>query len=213
MAPGPHSASRRGTRRARIPSPSSLRATSYSMFSHRSRLARVYPLALPSSRFHRATAGSLIRHFRDCVKGAPRELYANVLLTAGPADKDSLVVVQICFVGPRARGQEYLDAISAWNGEQCLLNEVDEKSFVHQQESVAQVLRAKGACSRADIVRWRVAERRVRRCSGQAVVHPLGAHLVAPGRRDQQDGARVRRHAHRMQCVPALSSPRTLSLT
>lgn len=110
--------------------------------------ARAYPVPVVFAgnliyRFHRATAGSLIRHFRDCVKGAPRELYANVLLTAGPADKDSLVVVQICFVGPRARGQEYLDAISAWSGEQCLLNEVDEKSFVHQQESVAQVLRAK----------------------------------------------------------------------
>ncbi|KAG5642207.1 hypothetical protein DXG03_003398 [Asterophora parasitica] len=94
-------------------------------------------------RFNRATAPSLIKHFRDCVKGAPRELYANVLLTAGPAGKDSLVVVQMCYVGTREKGQEYLAAISSWTGERCLLNEVDEKSFLHQQDSVAQVLRGK----------------------------------------------------------------------
>ncbi|KAF5375532.1 hypothetical protein D9615_009195 [Tricholomella constricta] len=94
-------------------------------------------------RFNRATAPSLIKHFRDCVKGAPRELYANVLLTAGPAGKDSLVVVQMCYLGSREKGQEYLAAISSWDGERCLLNEVDEKSFLHQQDSVAQVLRGK----------------------------------------------------------------------
>ena len=86
----------------------------------------------------------MIKHFRDCVKGAPRELYANVLLTAGPAGKDSLTVVQICYIGSREKGQEYLSAILSWDGEPCLLNEVDEKSFLHQQDSVAQVLRGKG---------------------------------------------------------------------
>jgi hypothetical protein len=95
------------------------------------------------SRFHRATAPSLLRHFRDCVKGAPRELYANVLLTAGPADKDSLVVIQICYVGPKEHGLEYLQALSSWTGESCLLNEVHEKTFLSQQDSVAQVLRGR----------------------------------------------------------------------
>ncbi|KAF9011582.1 hypothetical protein BDZ89DRAFT_1077652 [Hymenopellis radicata] len=94
-------------------------------------------------RFHPATAASLIKHFRDCVKGAPRELYANVLLTAGPEGKDSLVVIQMCYVGTKEKGQEFLAAISSWTGETCLLNEVHEKSFLHQQDSVAQVLRAK----------------------------------------------------------------------
>ncbi|TCD69583.1 hypothetical protein EIP91_007005 [Steccherinum ochraceum] len=94
-------------------------------------------------RFHRATAPSLIKHFRDCIKGAPRELYANVLLTAGPADKDSLVVIQMCYVGPKEKGMEYLQAISSWDGERCLLNEVNEKSYLNQQDSVAQVLRGK----------------------------------------------------------------------
>ena len=51
--------------------------------------ARAFPVPVVFAgnliyRFHRATAASLIAHFRDCVKGAPRELYANVLLTAGP---------------------------------------------------------------------------------------------------------------------------------
>ncbi|KAJ7125360.1 hypothetical protein C8R44DRAFT_875169 [Mycena epipterygia] len=94
-------------------------------------------------RFHRATAPSLIRHFRDCVKGAPRELYANVLLTAGPEGKDSLIVVQMCYIGTKEQGQEYLLALSSWEGERCLLNEVNEKSFLHQQDSMAQVLRGK----------------------------------------------------------------------
>lgn len=98
-----------------------------------------------NSRFHKATAPSLIRHFRDCVKQAPRELYANVLLTAGPADQDSLVVIQMCYIGPKEKGLEYLQAISSWDGESCLLNEVNEKAFLNQQDSVAQVLRAKRA--------------------------------------------------------------------
>jgi hypothetical protein len=95
------------------------------------------------SRFHRATAPSLLRHFRDCVKGAPRELYANVLLTAGPANKDSLVIIQMCYIGPKEQGFEYLQALSSWTGERCLLNEVHEKTFLSQQDSVAQVLRGK----------------------------------------------------------------------
>ncbi|KAF8557909.1 hypothetical protein OG21DRAFT_1434413 [Imleria badia] len=108
--------------------------------------ARAFPVPVVFAgsliyRFHRATAPSLIKHFRDCVKGAPRELYANVLLTAGPAGQDSLVVIQMCYVGPKLKGQEFLQAISSWDGERCLLNEVDEKSFLHQQDSVAQVLR------------------------------------------------------------------------
>lgn len=110
--------------------------------------AKAYPVPVVFAgnliyRFNKATAPSLIKHFRDCVKGAPNELYANVLLTAGPAGKDSLMVVQMCYVGPKEKGQEYLAAISSWDGERCLLNEVDEKSFLHQQDSVAQVLRGK----------------------------------------------------------------------
>ncbi|EPQ55404.1 hypothetical protein GLOTRDRAFT_116298 [Gloeophyllum trabeum ATCC 11539] len=110
--------------------------------------AKAYPVPVVFAgnliyRFHRATAPSLIRHFRDCIKSVPRELYANVLLTAGPADKDSLVVIQFCYVGVREKGLEFLQAIESWEGETCLLNEVSEKAFIDQQDSVAQVLRAK----------------------------------------------------------------------
>ena len=95
------------------------------------------------SRFHRATAPSLLKHFRDCIKGAPRELYANVLLTAGPAGQDSVVVIQMCYLGTKEDGAKYLQAISSWDGEKCLLNEVNEKSFLFQQDSMAQILRGK----------------------------------------------------------------------
>ena len=70
-----------------------------------------------------------------------------MLLTAGPADKDSLVVIQMCYVGPKEKGMEYLQAISSWDGERCLLNEVNEKSFLNQQDSVAHILRGKGPSS------------------------------------------------------------------
>ncbi|KAJ3758077.1 hypothetical protein EV360DRAFT_44718 [Lentinula raphanica] len=110
--------------------------------------AKAYPIPVVFAgnliyRFHKDTAASLIKHFRDCIKNAPRELYANVLLTAGPAGKDSLVVIQMCYVGSREKGQEYLAVLASWDGEKCLLNEVNEKSFLHQQDSVAQILRGK----------------------------------------------------------------------
>ena len=53
----------------------------------------------------------------------------------------------MCYVGPKAKGMEYLQAISSWDGERCLLNEVNEKSFLNQQDSVAQILRGKGPSS------------------------------------------------------------------
>ncbi|KAI0061867.1 hypothetical protein BV25DRAFT_1947112 [Artomyces pyxidatus] len=80
-------------------------------------------------RFHRATAASLMKPFRDCVKGAPRE----------PCEC-SLVVVQMCYVGAKKRDLESLQVNPAWNGERCLLSEVSEKAFLNQQDSIAQVL-------------------------------------------------------------------------
>ena len=97
-----------------------------------------------NSRFHKATAPSLIKHFRDCVKQAPRELCANLLLTAGPADQDSLIMIQMCYIGPKEKGLEYLQVISSRDAGGCLLNEVNEKAFLNRQDSVAQVLRARG---------------------------------------------------------------------
>jgi len=67
----------------------------------------------------------------------------NILLTASPADKDSLVVIQMCYVGPKEQSIEYLQALSSWTGERCLLNEVHEKTFLYKQDSVAQDLHGK----------------------------------------------------------------------
>lgn len=111
--------------------------------------ALAYPVPLVYSgniiyRFNRSTTPSLIKHFRDCVKSAPRHLYANVLLTAGPQGKYSLVVIQLCYVGTSQQGgRDWTDMITSWGGEPCLLNTVGEKSFLHQQSSVADVLRGK----------------------------------------------------------------------
>ncbi|CAE6510828.1 unnamed protein product [Rhizoctonia solani] len=101
--------------------------------------------------FNKATAPSLIMHFRDCIKSAPRELYANCILTAGPKNQGALVVIQICYSGPRAEGLPFLQAISSWEGDPCLLNEVQEKEFVWQQDSVAKVL--KGGSGRKWFIR------------------------------------------------------------
>ncbi len=129
------------------PEHTQFRFASLETLSSKSTNHRPHPNTLfiiPTSRFHRATAASLIKHFRDCIKGAPRELYANVLLTAGPADQDSLVVIQFCYLGSKEDGLPYLQAISSWDGERCLLNEVNEKSYLFQQDSIAQILRGKG---------------------------------------------------------------------
>ncbi|CAE6487788.1 unnamed protein product [Rhizoctonia solani] len=101
--------------------------------------------------FNKATAPSLIMHFRDCIKSAPRELYANCILTAGPRNQGALVVIQICYAGPRAEGLPFLQAISSWDGDNCLLNEVQEKEFVWQQDSIAKVL--KGGSGRKWFIR------------------------------------------------------------
>ncbi|CUA67124.1 Titin [Rhizoctonia solani] len=101
--------------------------------------------------FNKATAASLIMHFRDCIKSAPRELYANCILTAGPRNQGALVVIQICYSGPRAEGLPFLQAISSWEGDTCLLNEVQEKEFVWQQDSIAKVL--KGGSGRKWFIR------------------------------------------------------------
>ncbi|KAH9983185.1 hypothetical protein BJV77DRAFT_966954 [Russula vinacea] len=106
--------------------------------------ARAYPVPIVfAGNLIYATAPSLLRHFRDCVKGASRELYANVLLIAGPANEYSLVVIHMCYAGPKEQGVKYLQAFSSWDGGPCLLNEVQEKTFLNQMDSVTQLLRGK----------------------------------------------------------------------
>ena len=170
-----------GTSQERSPSLWCLREIFSSSWFTLSRRTGRLTVPVANSRFHKATAPSLIKHFRDCVKQAPRELYANVLLTAGPADQDSLVVIQMCYVGPKEKGLEYLQAISSWDGEPCLLNEVNEKAFLNQQDSVAQVLRARGLYKVTAIRATILMRSRGFFCSWKAVVHPFDAHQFAPG--------------------------------
>lgn len=68
---------------------------------------------------------------------------------------------------------EYLQAISSWDGERCLLNEVNEKSYLFQQDSIAQILRGKGAWrSLFGNLDLKLTETR----SGKTVVHTVVAH-------------------------------------
>ncbi len=99
-----------------------------------------------------ATAPSLIRHWRDCLKAdPPRELYASLILTAGPTQATSVIVMQFCYLGTKAEGDPWLQAISSWDGERVLLKDVEERSFLSQQDGVAQVL--KGSANRRWMIR------------------------------------------------------------
>lgn len=101
--------------------------------------------------FNPETAPSLIRHWRDCLKAhCPRELYASLILTAGP-DNNNVIVMQFCYLGTKSQGDPYLQVISSWAGERLLLKDVEERTFLSQQDGVAQVL--KGSANRRWMVR------------------------------------------------------------
>ncbi|SPC67857.1 uncharacterized protein UHOD_06969 [Ustilago sp. UG-2017b] len=105
----------------------------------------IYPL-------NPATASSLIRHWRDCLKaGLPRNLYTNLILTAGPSKTSHVIVIQVCYLGPKSDGEALVQAISSWTGERLLLKDVEERSFLSQQDGVAKVL--KGGTGRRWMVR------------------------------------------------------------
>lgn len=82
-----------------------------------------------------------MRHVRDCVKGSSRNLYTNFILTAGPNSTTGVVIIQLCYIGNRNAGAEYLTAISAWDEERCLFKDVEERDFLQQQDSIANVLK------------------------------------------------------------------------
>ena len=106
-------------------------------------IARAFPVSVVFSGniiypFDRATAPSLFQHFRDTVADAPKQLYANMILTAGPEGGGSsrdmegmvggkgkgaggsrggaVVVIQICWNGGREEGNEWVRALCAWQG-------------------------------------------------------------------------------------------------
>jgi hypothetical protein len=93
----------------------------------------------------------LIKHWRDCIKGAPKWLYTNITLTAGPTPKGSVIIVQFSWSGKQqVDGENILQAILAWDGERCLLKDVEVRPYAEQQENVSQIL-----ASKAD-TRWLV---------------------------------------------------------
>lgn len=105
----------------------------------------IYPL-------NPATASSLIRHWRDCLKaGLPRNFYTNLILTAGPSKTSHVIVIQVCYLGSKSDGEALVQAISSWTGERLLLKDVEERSFLSQQDGVAKVL--KGGTGRRWMVR------------------------------------------------------------
>lgn len=94
-----------------------------------------------SSPFDKNTAPSLLRHVRDCVKGSSQDLYANIIMTAGPRDTDAIIVIQLCYTGSRVEGEMYVQAISSWDGGRCLFQDFSERSFERQQDAVKEVLK------------------------------------------------------------------------
>jgi hypothetical protein len=136
--------------------------------------------------FNHITAPSLIRHWRDCLKGTgesiPRELYSNLILTAGPPSgaRENVIVIQVCYMGTSAAdevGNSFVQAISSWTGERCLLKDVAEKTFLEQQDGVAQVL--KGGVGR----RWKTRGDLLSTLTDEAVYQTVDRfHKLGPNR-------------------------------
>ncbi|TYJ58584.1 hypothetical protein B9479_000794 [Cryptococcus floricola] len=93
--------------------------------------------------FDENTTPSLLRHVRDCIKSATPSLYANIILTAGPPGAPAIVVFQLCFSGKNARqeGENYVQAISSWEGGKSLFSDFSERTFGKQQLAVEDVLK------------------------------------------------------------------------
>lgn len=97
------------------------------------------------SPFNPITAPSLLKHWRDCLKNAPRELYTNLTLAAGPSFAGHAVIIQFLWCGKtRSEGEMLLQAILSWEGETCILKDVEERPYADQQENASQILSSKG---------------------------------------------------------------------
>lgn len=49
-------------------------------------------------------------------------------------------MIQICYLGNQGEGEKFLQSIMSWDGERCLLKDVETRTFLEQQDSVKQVL-------------------------------------------------------------------------
>lgn len=119
-------------------------------------------MVIDCSPFNPVTTPSLLRHWRDCLKNVPPELYANLsapsfplsflsarnaetkavctVLTAGPRSTKSVVVIQLCYFGAQADGDRFVSAITSWEGERPHLQDVAMCTLLSQQDKVAMVL-------------------------------------------------------------------------
>ncbi|KAK0568044.1 hypothetical protein OC861_002360 [Tilletia horrida] len=119
--------------------------------------------------FNPITAPSLIKHWRDCLKGVlPREMYTNLILVAGPNPSAHVIMIQICLLQSAAEGETFVQAIASWTGERMLLKDVEERPFLAQQDGVAQVL--KGGGGRRWMIRGDTLDTLTDELIGQSVV-------------------------------------------
>ena len=82
-----------------------------------------------------------MRHVRDCVKGSPKSLYTNMILTAGPPGAPAIIVIQLCCAGTRSEGDTHVQAISSWEGGRCMFQDFSERTYQRQQVAVEDVLK------------------------------------------------------------------------
>ena len=62
-------------------------------------------------------------------------------MTAGPPGSPAIVVIQMCFSGPRSEGDTHIQAISSWDHGRCLFQDFSERTFERQQVAIEEVLK------------------------------------------------------------------------
>ena len=99
----------------------------------------IYPVSSTST-------PALLRHWRDALANAPDETYSNFVLAAGPENSSgSVAIIQVCHMGSHATGMPVIQQLSGFTGEKHHYKEIDEVSYLRQQELVEAVL--KGSAS------------------------------------------------------------------
>lgn len=112
---------------------------------------RCYPLVRSFSAnviypFDRESGADLIRHWRDIFHDAPKELYSNFVIAAGPqAPSGTVAILQICHLGSHDVGMTYYQRMSAFAGAKYHFKDCDEISYLRQQALVEAVLKGAAA--------------------------------------------------------------------
>lgn len=124
----------------------------------------------------------------------------NLILTAGPNPASHVVVIQLCYLGARSVGDQFLQNMMSWEGERCLLKDMETRTFLTQQDSVSQVLSAQ----RASLPPSVVAEYTdiVSIHSWEQVVHPSKPDELVARRVHPQDCRPLQEHSRTKWYVP-----------